>query len=135
MHQCFDSLLIFCKGKKWTFRPEVIQVPKATAGTNLNPSGRMTKTATAWINDIVLTTTSKERVKKSDGHLVRWQKPLLLYSRVIAPFSNDGDLILDPFMGSGSLGRWCVENKREYIGIEYDSEVYNLAIKNIYHNS
>jgi DNA modification methylase len=135
MHMCFDSILVYCKGENWYFNPDVIQVPKATVNTKLNPSGRKTKTATAWIDDICLTTTSKERVKKNDGHLVKWQKPSRLYSRVISPFSKEGDLILDPFMGSGSLGRWSAENKRKYIGIEYDSEVYELALKNIYSNS
>jgi len=131
-HQCFDSILIYSNCKKgWTFKPEVIQVKKATAGTNLNPSGRMTKTATAWIDDIVLTTTAKERVKKEDGHLVKWQKPLRLYDRIIAPFTNEGDWILDPFMGSGSLGLWCKQNNRNYVGIEYDKETFKLAKKNI----
>lgn len=132
-HQCFDSILVYSNCKKgWTFKPEVIQVKKATAGTNLNPSGRMTKTATAWIDDIVLTTTAKERVKKSDGHLVRWQKPLRLYDRIIAPFINKGDWVLDPFMGSGSLGKWCYQNDINYVGIEKDKEVFKLAKKNIY---
>ena len=86
-HQCFDDILFFTNDEKsYKFYPERIQVPKATAKTKLNPSGRQTKTATAWIDDICLTTTSKERVKKSDGHLVRWQKPLALYSRIIASF-------------------------------------------------
>lgn len=132
-HQCYDSIMIYSNAKKgWKFRSEVIQVPKATAKTNLNPSGRMTKTATAWIDDIVLTTTANERVKKSDGKLIRWQKPLRLYDRIIAPFTNEGDWVLDLFAGSGSLGKWCKMNNRNYVGIELDKEVYKLAKKNIY---
>lgn len=126
-HQCFDDILIFSKGKKWKFYSERIQVDKVTKNKGLNPSGRQTKQATAWIDDICLTTTAKERVKKSDGHLVRWQKPLKLFDRIISPFTDEGDLILDPFMGSGSLGEWCIRNNRDYIGIEYDKEVFNLA--------
>jgi DNA modification methylase len=93
----------------------------------LNPSGRTTKNATAWIDDICLTTTAKERVKKSDGHLVRWQKPVRLFDRVVAPFTDEGDDVLDNFMGSGSLGEWCIKNNRNYTGIEYDKEVFGLA--------
>lgn len=133
MHQCYDNIIIYCKGNKWKFYPDRIQVPKATANSKgLNPSGRTTKTATAWIDDIVLTTVAKERVKKKDGHLLAWQKPLRLYDRVILPFSDENDLILDSFMGSGSLGRWCMENNRQYVGIENDPEIFRLAEQNIF---
>ena len=130
MHQCYDDILIYSKGKQYKFYPERIQVPKVTASTKLNPSGRQTKTATAWIDDITLTTTAKERVRKKDGHLIRWQKPLRLYDRIISPFSDVADLVIDPFMGSGSLAKWCRMNIRSYVGTENDPEVYDLAIKN-----
>ncbi|HBD93200.1 MAG TPA: hypothetical protein DC057_03415 [Spirochaetia bacterium] len=126
-HQCFDDILIFSKGKHKIFYSDRIQIAKATVNTKLNPSGRQTKTATAFISDICLTTTSKERVKKSDGHLVRWQKPIALIQRILDPFTNDGDTVFDPFMGSGSVGEWCIRNNRKYVGIEYDSDVYALA--------
>lgn len=129
-HQCYDDILIFCKGNDWKFYPERIQIPKATANTKLNPSGRMTKTATAWIDDITLTTTAKERVK-SNGKNIRWQKPLRLYDRIISPFTDEADLVIDPFMGSGSLAKWCMKNNREYIGIENDEEVYKISVENL----
>lgn len=130
MHQCYDDILIYSKGKQYKFYPERIQVPKATANTKLNPSGRTTKTATAWVDDITLTTTAKERVKKKDGHNVRWQKPLKLYDRIILPFSDKFDSILDPFMGTGSLSLWSRINDRSYIGIENDREIFELALRN-----
>lgn len=130
-HQCYDDILVYSKGKDYKFYPDRIQVPKATAKTKLNPSGRQTKTATAWIDDIVLTTTSLERVKKSDGRNIRWQKPLKLYDRIILPFTDIFDTILDPFMGSGSLGLWSKMNSRNYIGMESDEVVYNLALERI----
>lgn len=130
-HQCYDDILIFSKGKEYEFHPERIQVPKATANTKLNPSGRQTKTATAWIDDICLTTTSKERVKKEDGHLIKWQKPLKLYDRILLPFLKNSAKILDPFMGSGSLGKWCLQNNFDYTGIEIDRETYEKALQNI----
>jgi len=129
MHQCFDSIIVYSKNRlsNYKFYSDRIQVDKVTKNKGLNPSGRQTKTATAWIDDICLTTTAKERVKKSDGHLVRWQKPVKLFDRIIAPFTDEGDDILDLFMGSGSLGEWCILNNRNYVGIENDEEVFNLA--------
>lgn len=126
-HQCYDSIIIYAKGKNYKFYPERIQVNKVTKNKGLNPSGRETKAATAWIDDICLTTTSKERIKKPDGHLIQWQKPLKLFDRIILPFTDEKDLVVDPFMGSGSLSEWCIKNNRDYVGIEYDKEVFDLA--------
>jgi DNA modification methylase len=134
MHQCYDDIIIYAKGKNYKFYPERIQVDKVTKNKRLNPSGRETKQATAWIDDICLTTTSKERIKKYDGHLIKWQKPLRLFDRIVAPFTDKNDLVFDPFMGSGSLGEWCIKNGRNYFGIEYDKEIFELAenrLKNI----
>jgi DNA modification methylase len=129
-HQCFDDIIIVSKGKH-SFDCSVIQVPKATVNTKLNPSGRQTKTATAWIDDICLTTTSKERVKKEDGHLIRWQKPVKLFDRIIMPFTFNGCKILDNFMGSCSLGVWAKEKGFDYTGIENDPSVFKLAVERI----
>lgn len=132
MHQCYDNVIVYANSDTWKFYPDRIQIPKATAKSKgLNPSGRKTKTSPAWIDDVVLTTVAKERVKKPDGHLVRWQKPLRLYDRIIAPFTDEGDLVLDLFMGVGSLARWCNQNNRNYIGIENDREVFKLAEENV----
>jgi DNA modification methylase len=130
--QCHDDIIIFSKGKDFKFYPERVQVEKATANSKgLNPSGRTTKLATSVIMDICLTTVANERVKKEDGHLVRWQKPQKLYDRIILPFTDERDLIIDPFAGTGSLGKWAKRNNRSYFGIENDKEVYKLALKNI----
>jgi DNA modification methylase len=130
-HQCFDDILIFSKGKHTKFYSDRIQVPKATAKTKLNPSGRETKTATAFIDDICLTTTSKERVKKSDGHLIKWQKPLRLMDRLLLPFTDEGDFIVDPFSGSGTTALWCKKNNRDCVAIEIDPETFRLSLERL----
>jgi DNA modification methylase len=127
MHQCFDDILIFSNGKDYKFYPDRIQIPKATALTKLNPSGRQTKTATAFCDDICLTTTSKERVRDKTGKLIRWQKPLKLMDRIIAPFVDENDYILDLFAGSGTLGVWSIKNNVNYVGFENDSDVFEVA--------
>jgi DNA modification methylase len=129
--QNFDDILIFSKGLDFKFYPERAQVSKATLTKGLNPSGRTTKLATTWIDTCVLTTTAKERVKKNDGHLIRWQKPLSLFDYIMFPFTDENDIIVDPFMGSGSLAEWSKINNRQYVGIENDKEVFELAKKRI----
>jgi DNA modification methylase len=126
-HQCFDDIVIFSKGNHKHIYSERVQIPKVTLTKGLNPSGRETKTATAFISDICLTTTALERVKYSDNHLVRWHKPLALMQRILDPFTDKDDLVLDLFMGTGSAGKWALSNGRNYIGIENDKEIFDLA--------
>jgi hypothetical protein len=119
-HYCYDDIIIFSKGKEYNFYREKIQVPKVTTNKGLNPSGRQTKTATAFIADICLTTTAKERIFKPDGHLVKWQKPIKLFDRICGPFLQEGQKVLDNYMGVASLGEWCYKNNMDYVGIEYN---------------
>jgi site-specific DNA-methyltransferase (adenine-specific) len=59
------------------------------------------------------------------------QKPLSLMRELIKLFTNEGDTVLDPFMGSGSTGVACVEMGRKFIGIEQKGEYFQLAEKRI----
>lgn len=54
-------------------------------------------------------------------------KPISLYNYLIALFSKDGDIILDPFCGSGTTLIACVLTNRKYIGIEMSEEYYKIA--------
>jgi len=130
-HQCYDDILIYSNSNNWQFYPEKIQVPKVTVTKGMNPSGRMTKQRTAWIDDCTLTTTATERVKLEDGHLIRWQKPQKLYDAIISPWFDKTANILDPFAGSFSLGVWCNHNNCDYTGIEQDTDVFEIGKKNI----
>lgn len=53
--------------------------------------------------------------------------PLKLAKDHIISWSNEGDTILDPFMGSGTTGIACHELNREFIGIELDENYFKLA--------
>jgi len=59
------------------------------------------------------------------------QKPVALLELLINSYSNNGDIILDPFMGSGSTGIAAKKLKRKFIGIELDEETFNLAKERI----
>lgn len=49
----------------------------------------------------------------------------------IISWSNPGDTVLDPFMGSGTTGVACVKTKRDFIGIELDDVYFKIAEKRI----
>ena len=57
------------------------------------------------------------------------QKPLGLLRRIIEASTNEGDLILDPFNGSGTTGIAAHELKRKYIGIEQEEEYLALTVR------
>lgn len=57
------------------------------------------------------------------------QKPLKLLERIIIASTKENDLILDPFMGSGTTGIACTKLKRRFIGIEKENEYLEIAKK------
>ena len=59
------------------------------------------------------------------------QKPVLLLEDLIKTFSNEGNLVVDLTMGSGSTGIACINTKRNFIGIEKDDKYFEIAKKRI----
>ena len=59
------------------------------------------------------------------------QKPVLLLEDLIKTFSNEGDLVVDLTMGSGSTGVACKNTNRNFIGIEMDENYFNIAKQRI----
>ena len=59
------------------------------------------------------------------------QKPIKLMKKLLLDFTQPGDTILDPFMGSGTTGVACVQTGRNFIGIEIDERYYAIAQRRI----
>ena len=59
------------------------------------------------------------------------QKPLSLMRWAIENYTNEGDTILDPFMGSGTTGVACVRLGHKFIGCEIEPTYYDTAVKRI----
>ena len=59
------------------------------------------------------------------------QKPVMLLEDLIKTFSNEGNLVVDLTMGSGSTGVACVNTSRDFIGIELDEGYFTIAEKRI----
>ena len=95
------------KGGKWTFNrlSETYERPEIVCGV----------------------TSKKEKI--DGGHPT--QKPVEVMEWLIKRLSNENDIILDPFMGSGSTGVACKNTNRRFIGIELDKNYYNMAIKRL----
>ena len=59
------------------------------------------------------------------------EKPVALMEWVLKYYSKEGDVVLDPTMGSGSTGVACKNMNRNFIGIEMDDEIYEVAVNRI----
>ena len=64
-------------------------------------------------------------VQKGDGHSAVF--PIELPLRCLDHFSKEGDLVLDPFMGSGTTARACEQKNRRWIGFELNSSYVKPA--------
>ena len=59
------------------------------------------------------------------------QKPLSLITDLVLKHSNEGDMVLDCFMGSGTTGVACKNTNREFIGMELDEKYFEIACNRI----
>lgn len=75
--------------------------------------------------------TGKQRVKVNGAKAHSTQKPEALLYRIIMASSNPGDVILDPFFGSGTTGAVAKKLGRHWIGIERDKKYIRIAQKRI----
>jgi len=60
------------------------------------------------------------------------EKPVALMEWLLKYFSKEGDIVLDPTMGSGSTGVACKNMNRNFIGIEMDDEIYEVACERVW---
>ena len=60
------------------------------------------------------------------------QKPIKLMEYLIKTYTNEGELVLDFTMGSGSTGVACLNTNRKFIGIELDENYFDIAMNRIF---
>jgi site-specific DNA-methyltransferase (adenine-specific) len=121
-----SRLLIWCTkhAKRFTFNRGGVNRASARQDeyldTRANPNGKNWDDVWGIEPPIPrLTGTCKERIKDEHGKSVfPTQLPLDLLRPIVSAHSNPGDLVLDPFSGSGTTGAVCIELGRRYIGIE-----------------
>ena len=129
----FEYMFVFSKGKPKTFNP--IQKQKARNKTEkvafrqkdgsltrkVKPEGRETKDASnVWEYAVGGNLT---------GHPAVF--PELLAQDHILSWSNEEDVVLDPFMGSGTTAKMALLNNRNFIGFELDKDYYEASKKRL----
>ena len=81
------------------------------------------------MKDVWATSLVKPSEKKHGYHPT--QKPLEILERIIKASTNEGDIILDPFNGSGTTGVICHKYHRKYIGIDNVEDYLKITIERI----
>jgi site-specific DNA-methyltransferase (adenine-specific) len=116
------SKFVFSKGKPKTFNP--LMIPSLTAGTKKNRGGSKANenTYAERLRD-EKTIVNAEKiwfydVGKNDKTTHNAPFPEQLANDHIISWSNEGDLVYDPFMGSGTTAKMAILNNRNWIGSE-----------------
>lgn len=118
----------FVKGKNWIFNYNDVKEfnpHKTKDGSN--------KQMRDFLDFIELPIVQgKERIKGEDGRAAHpTQKPEKLLELIIKASSNENDIVLDPFFGSGTTGAVAEKLKRKWIGIEKNEKYIGVAEKRV----
>lgn len=123
--QIFEYMFIFSKG-----RPKTVNLISDKANKwagHKDFSGKLKNPVPDFSprNNIWKYTTSFNRVKHPAPF------PEALAQDHILSWSNIGDVVLDPFMGSGTTGKMSILHKRSFIGIEKVKEYYDISVERV----
>jgi site-specific DNA-methyltransferase (adenine-specific) len=116
-----EDILWFSKTQNYTYNKIYSNIKKKTGGLG-NKNGQPNRAlSNVWSDISPIVPWSDER----NSHPT--QKPLQLMERIITIWSNENDLVLDSFMGSGTTIEASINLKRNYIGIERDVNYFQIA--------
>jgi DNA modification methylase len=57
--------------------------------------------------------------------------PVKLVERLVKMYSREGDIVFDPFMGSGTTAKAAIQTQRDYLGSEISEEYYKICIERL----
>ena len=132
---CFEYMFVFSKGKPKTFNP--IMRKTKCGGQNYdstckNMGGEHGRTEKHLIiNDEAVDYNIWDIAiaQNKTGHPAVF--PYELADRHVRSWTNEQDLVLDPFMGSGTTAIACIKEHRHFIGFELSKEYFDKAVKRI----
>ena len=111
------------------FRNTVMKPESDIYGKINNYKSTITKDSPAYPKSIIEIRCLINNEKEKVAHPT--QKPVALLEYLIKTYTNEGMLVLDNTMGSGSTGVACVNTNRKFIGIELNEKYYDISCKRI----
>ena len=139
--QEFEYMFVFSKGKPKTFKPIMVECKtkgSKTKGRTFYQTNNQNTPTKGHKNDAVKDYKQKGNVWEvstnsgTKGHPAQF--PEQLPNDHIISWTNENDLVYDPFMGSGTTAKMAILNKRNWIGSEISKEYYEIAEKRINEN-
>jgi len=138
-NQCFEYMFVLSKGKPRTINiikdRKNLSYGRKVTGTERQSDGTTKKAAchgasikeygSRW--NVWQISTDKGNVKYD--HPAKF--PISLAKDHIESWSKKGDVVIDPFMGSGTTGVACVNTGRNFVGMEKDPDYFQIAKKRI----
>ena len=124
----YEDIMVFYKNKP-TYKPQMKEgkpyhwASKRSKGEATNINYKVDKE----INNKGLRYPTNILEFKQERGLSPTQKPVLLLEYLIKTYTNEGELVLDNCMGSGSTGVACVNTGRNFIGIELEDKYFEIA--------
>lgn len=135
----FEYMFVFSKGKPKAFNPikdrKNISVGKKKHGTirqkdgSVRPVSSKGKIYGEFGQRFNVWNMSPEQSNAKRCHPAQF--PEALARDHVLSWSNPGDIVLDPFMGSGTTGIACIHTGRRFIGMEIDNEYFDIAKERI----
>lgn len=134
--QSFEYMFVFSKGKPKTIN-FIKDIPSKMAGKKI---GSVRKHADGTIDKDPRTYIQQKFKKRNNVWFINrpienYGHPAVFPKQIaqdhIISWSKEGDIVLDPFMGSGTTGVACIDTNRNFIGIELSEEYYNIAVRRI----
>ncbi len=116
-----DILWYVVDEREHTFNKISSSILKKTKGMDLKNGNACRALSNVWTDIPPLVPWSRERVAHPT------QKPLFLMDRIIRVFSNEGDTVLDPFLGSGTTAVACGRLNRDCVGFESDPGYFRIC--------
>ena len=128
-HQTFEYMFIFSKGKLKTFNPIKDRKNKYVGiyGGEHSLRKEYGMRFNVWKYANGGNNSSKDKIAFSHPAVF----PEQLANDHILSWSNENDIVFDPFMGSGTTGKMALLNNREFIGIEKVDEYFEIAKERI----
>lgn len=145
-YNVFEYMFVFSKGKIKTFNP-INDRKNICAGMKAHGTRRGTDGVLKGVSEKAKTRVYKEygsrqniwRIDagkyKTTKDVYAFEHPAMFPEQLaedhILSWSNEGDIVFDPFLGSGTTAKMAALNKRHYIGFEISEEYFNICCKRL----
>lgn len=131
-YKVHEIISVFSK-KTHIYHPQMTQGKPYISGkgTSGDITGNVTKVQTKNDGQRYPRSIQKFNTDKSKGSVHPTQKPVSLLEYLVKTYTNEGEIVLDNCMGSGSTGVACMNTGRDFIGFELDEHYFGIAQKRI----